>query len=128
MKFLSAKDIIFINEEVVDESGGSIGIRDFGLIDSAANRPRASFGGEDLYPSLFLKAAALFHSIIFNHAFLDGNKRTSIAAVEVFLGINKYQLKASQKEKEDFVMSIVEEKLEVEQIAQWLEKNSKKLE
>jgi death on curing protein len=126
MKFLTVKEIIYINQRVIEGAGGSIGVRDVGLIDSAANRPRASFGGEDLYPTLFLKAGALFHSLIFNHAFLDGNKRTGVASATLFLKKNGFQLKVENEEMENFTMKIVEDKLDVEQIAQWLEKNSKK--
>lgn len=126
MKYLSVKDLIYINEVVVKAGGGSVGVRDLGLIDSAANRSRATFGGEDLYPDLFTKAAAMFHSLAFNHAFLDGNKRTAVAAAAQLLYLNGLGLEAPEKELEDFVVQVVEEHFEIDVIADWLEENSKK--
>lgn len=125
MKYLSVKDLIYINEVVVEAGGGSVGIRDLGLIDSAANRPRATFDGEDLYLDLFSKAAALFHSLAFNHAFLDGNKRTAVAAAAQLLYLNGFRLEADEKELEDFVVQVVEEHYEVERISEWLKENAK---
>lgn len=127
MKYLTVTDLIFINQEVLKFSGGSIGIRELGLIDSAVNRPKSTFDGEDLYPSLFAKAAALFHSVIFNHAFLDGNKRTAIASAAQFLFINGYEIKTSNEELENFTVEVVVKHLEIEEIAIWLEKNSNRL-
>lgn len=127
MKYLTVADIIYINQTVVKVSGGSIGIRDLGLIDSAVNRPRATFGGKDLYPSLFEKAAAIFHSIIFNHAFLDGNKRTAIASAVQTLYINGFEFLASNEELEAFTLSIVEKKLDIADILTWLEKYAKRM-
>ncbi|MFA6023640.1 MAG: type II toxin-antitoxin system death-on-curing family toxin [Candidatus Gracilibacteria bacterium] len=109
---------------MVDASGGTIGVRDVGLIDSAVNRPRATFGDDDLYPSLFDKAAALFHSVIFNHAFLDGNKRTAVASAAQLLYLNGFELITSEKELESFTMKIVDERLGLDEIAKWLEKYS----
>jgi death-on-curing protein len=124
MKYLSVQDLIYINQAVVDASGGTIGVRDVGLIDSAVNRPRATFGDDDLYPSLFDKAAALFHSVIFNHAFLDGNKRTAVASAAQLLYLNGFELITSEKELESFTMKIVDERLGLDEIAKWLEKYS----
>lgn len=124
MNYLSVQDLIYINQAVVNASGGSIGVRDVGLIDSAVNRPRATFGDDDLYSSLFDKAAALFHSVIFNHAFLDGNKRTAVASAAQLLYLNGFELITSEKELESFTMKIVEERLELDKIAKWLEKYS----
>lgn len=125
MKYLTVEDVIYINRQVVQHAGGSIGVRDIGLIDSAVNRPKATFDGKDLYPSLFEKSAAIFHSIIFNHAFLDGNKRTAIASAAQTMFINGYNLKTSNQELESFTLRIVRDRLEVEAIAEWLELYSK---
>ena len=73
-----------IHDEVIEETGGSPGIRDIHLLESAVARPQASFEGDDLYPDIFSKASALGHSIIRNHAFLDGNKRTGYMSMRLF--------------------------------------------
>ena len=77
-----------------------------------------------MYPTLYDKAAALFHSVIFNHAFLDGNKRTAVASAAQLLYINGFELITSEKELESFTLKIVEERLELNEIAEWLEEYS----
>lgn len=84
-RFLSAEDVLAIAHVAV---GGDPGVRDFGLLDSACHRPAATAFGEDAYPTLTLKAAALLHSLTANHPFIDGNKRTAWLATVVFLRDN----------------------------------------
>lgn len=112
---------------MVEEYGGSHGIRDLGLIQSAIARPQSSFGGEDLYPNIFDKAAALFHSLMFNHAFVDGNKRTTIVSTARFLSINGYELEVDEKEFVAFPLRVENKHLDIEEISKWLEKHSKKV-
>lgn len=76
-----------IHAKIIDETGGAHGIREIGLLVSATERPKASFGGTELYPTLFPKAAAYLESLARYHVFVDGNKRTSIAASNRFLFI-----------------------------------------
>ena len=111
---------------MVDATGGSHGVRDTGLIESAVARPQASFGGEDLYPTLFLKCAALLHSLLRNHAFVDGNKRTSMYSAMVFLELNGYIVVAKQMEIVEYAIFIENKKPEIEDIAEWLKKHTKK--
>ncbi len=111
---------------MVKRFGGSHGIRDIGLIESAVERPRATFGGEDLYPDLFLKAAALMHSILKNHAFVDGNKRTAYSSCGVFLKVNGYKLENMHEASLEFAMNVENNSLELEEIAEWLRNNSQK--
>lgn len=118
--------MIAIHDNMVSLYGGSHGIRDLGLVESAIARPQATFGGQDLYPNIFLKAAALFHSLIFNHAFIDGNKRTSITSTARFLSMNGYNLDASDKEFVLFPLKVENKHLSFEEIAKWLKKHSKK--
>jgi death-on-curing protein len=94
------------------------------LLESALSRPQASFGGQDLYESIFDKAAALMHSLLKNHPFIDGNKRTSLATVGIFLKINGYNLPNNHKEEIAFTMHVEDNSLSLEDIASWLEKNS----
>lgn len=82
---------------MIDKTGGSHGVRDLGLLESAVMRPKATFGGEELYSDVFSKAAALMHSLIRNHPFVDGNKRTGIAAAGLFLAQNGVQLTGKKR-------------------------------
>lgn len=126
MKYLSVKDVLLLHNMAVDESGGSHGLRDLGLLESAVARPQASFGGQDLYPNIFFKSAALIHGLLRNHPFVDGNKRTSMFSAMTFLEINGYQFDARQKEVVNFTLKVENEKLEVEEIAKWLKIHTKK--
>ncbi len=91
---------------LIEETGGSHGVRDVGLLESAVMRSQATFDGNELYPNLFSKAAALMDSIIRNHPFVDGNKRTGIAAAGIFLLQNNRRLTATNQELEAFTFSV----------------------
>ena len=127
MKYLSINQILVTHNEIIEQVGGSKGIRDIGLLESAVARPQATFAGEDLYPDIFSKAAALGHSAILNHPFVDGNKRTGYIAMRLFLNLNGYDLKASIEERYKFVMEIVQKTKDEESIAKWLKNNSQKI-
>ena len=98
MNYLNINQILAIHSEVIEQAGGSRGIRNIGLVDSAVARPQATFGGKDLYPDIFSKAACLGHSLIRNHPFVDGNKRTGYMSMRLFLNINGYDMKAPEDE------------------------------
>lgn len=118
--YLTLDVILAIHDDMIERYGGSFGIRDVGLIQSAIARPQTSFGGEDLCPSIIDKAAALFHSLIFNHAFVDGNKRTAMTATARFLYINGYELAVDEKEFVDFPLRVEKKRLNIEEITKWL--------
>lgn len=126
IKYISLDEVIAIHDNMVSLYGGSHGIRDLGLVESAISRPKATFGGQDLYPDIFTKAAALFHSLMFNHAFVDGNKRTTISTTARFLSLNGYQLTATDREFVDFPLKVENNHLPLEEIAAWLKKNTEK--
>lgn len=126
MKYLTAEQVLFIHSRLIDETGGSHGIRDLGLLQSAVARPMATFGGEDLYPDIFQKAAALMESLIKNHPFIDGNKRTAISSAGLFLRINGYNLETSQKELEDFTLNMATGKAAVADAAKWFKQYTQK--
>ena len=126
MNYLNINQILAIYNEVIEQTGGSRGIRDMSLLESAVARPQGSFAGEEFYPGVFSKATALGHSIICNHSFVDGNKRTGYMAMRLFLNINGYDLKAPLKEKYKFVMEIAQNIRKEESIAQWLKVHSRK--
>ena len=124
--FVPLEDVLVTHELIIEASKGKVGIRDFSLLHSALFRPQASFGGEDLYPTLFDKASALIHSLLLNHPFNDANKRTALATTERFLNINGLVVNASQKQKVQFTLDIESKKLNLERIAKWLKSHSKK--
>ena len=109
-----------IHKILIDNFGGSQGIRDLGSLESALARPFQSFGNEELYPSPILKAAALLESILINHPFIDGNKRTAYTLVRLFLNSNSLDFSASQDEKYDFIISTASGKNDFDSIAEWL--------
>lgn len=127
MEYLTAKDVLILHDRVIEETGGAHGLRDLGLLISATDRPRAGFGGKELYPDAFTKAAVLFESIARNHAFVDGNKRTAVLAVARFLFLNEYALIATNKGLENFVLSAVVKNFSIEKIAAWLKRHSRKI-
>ncbi|TSC88251.1 MAG: death on curing protein [Microgenomates group bacterium Gr01-1014_7] len=127
VKYLTPEQAIFYQQKIIKETGGSLGLRDLGLLESAINRPKATFDRKDLYPKILDKAAALFHSMILNHPFLDGNKRTALAILYEFLKQNGYKLKATEKELIEFPLKIERKDMDMEEIAKWLKGHVKKL-
>jgi len=125
MNYLAEEEIQAINQVVIDETGGSIGVREPGLLSSIAQKPATAFGGEDLYPDVFLKAAVLYEAIVNYHVFIDGNKRTGFAAMARFLAINSYHIKVTDKDIENFTISIALKKQDLADIAKWIKKHSR---
>lgn len=111
---------------MVKEFGGLPGIRDIGLVESALGRPQATFDGNDLYGSIFDKTAALLQSLLKNHPFADGNKRTALASAGLFLKINGWNLINSHEEEVEFSIKVDNQNLTISQISKWLKDNSKK--
>ena len=126
MKYLYPKQIVYLHQQIVQISGGSHGLRDEGLLESAVYRPQATFGGHEFYPDLFSKVAALGFSLIKNHPFIDANKRVGFEAMRLTLRLNGFDLRASEDRKFNFVMEIAKGNLTEQQIAEWLKKYSKK--
>ena len=126
MNYLTPEQVLFIHYRLIEETGGSHGIRDIQMLQSAVTRPMGTFSRNDLYPNLFLKASALMHSIIKNHPFVDGNKRTAITAASIFLLRNNCRITASNKELERFTLKVAVEDVELQEIAKWLERHSRK--
>ncbi len=126
IKYLTLEQLLLIHELQIEEFGGSYGIRDLNGLDSAIMRPQSSFGGKDLYVSFFDKAAALMHSVILNHAFVDGNKRTGMVSGIVFLEMNGFKLEVEQEEFSSTARSIANKEISITEISKWLKNNSKK--
>ena len=125
MKYLSVQQVLFINARVIAETGGQTGLRDLALLESAVARPQATFDGQDLYPSLFEKAAALLDSLVNNHPFLDGNKRTGITSAAMFLLINGFRLSCSQSEMEIFTLQVATTHPPILELSAWFQKYCK---
>ena len=103
MIFFSAEDFVYIAERAV---GAAPVVRDFGLLESASVRPGTSWQGADAYPTIDEKAAAFVHSLVSNHALVDGNKRLGLAGLIAFLGVNGWRLTWSNDDAYEFIMEI----------------------
>lgn len=128
MRYLTLEEVVLIHDRVLDRAGGSPGIRDWHLLDSAVHCPQASFGGDELYTGLFTKAAALGHSLASNHPFVDGNKRTAWEAMHTMVEENGHSLAAEADEIVEFMLAIANEDREVETMAAWLAAHSEPVE
>jgi len=118
------KEVEQIHKLLIDTFGGSHGIRDLSALESALARPFQTFDNKELYPTTIDKAASLIESILNNHPFIDGNKRTGYVLTKLFLLQNGVDIKANQQDKYEFVMNIASSRMRFEEIASWLEKHS----
>ena len=119
-EYLSIAQVLHLHALQTARFGGSRRLRDRGALEAAVARPQATFGGEDLYEDVAAKAAALAHSVIQNHPFLDGNKRVGAMALEVFLLVNGHALRASDADLEDVVLAVARDGLAAEALAIWI--------
>ena len=122
--YLTAEQVLFIHFRLVGETGGEHGIRDLGLLESAVARPQATFESQDLYTNIFEKAAALMDSLVNNHPFMEGNKRTGIACAVLFLRQNNIAFSAENSELERFTFHVASSRVQLSEIAKWLKNNS----
>jgi death-on-curing protein len=126
VKYLYPNQILYLHDRILQQSGGLAGLLDENLLESAVYRPQVTFGGKELYADLFSKVAALGHSLIQNHPFADGNKRTGFAAMRLMLRLNGFDLQGSEKVKFEFVINIAKGKYTDQEIADWVQKRSKR--
>jgi death-on-curing protein len=120
MRYLILSEVLHLYRRIIGQSGGTLGIRDVGALESALAQPRMTFGSRDLYPTVVEKAASLCFSLIANHPFVDGNKRIGHAAMEVFLILNGYELDAPVDEQERIILQIASGELDRHALAEWL--------
>lgn len=118
---ISIEEVLRIHQILIEKFGGSEGVRDFRLLESSVFRPFNTFDSLDLYPSPVDKAAAIIESIVKNHPFIDGNKRTGYTLMRLFLLNEGQDIEAPEDEKYDFVIKIAEGKLTVDEIRNWIE-------
>ncbi len=121
---ISLKEVEQIHNLLIEEFGGAKGIRDLGALDAAINRPFATFDQQELYPQPVDKAAAIIQSILINHPFIDGNKRTDYVLMRLLLLQSGQDIQAEQEERYDFVISIAIGQLTFNGIKEWLEKKT----
>jgi death on curing protein len=127
VNYLTPEQILFLHARLIEETGGSHGIRDITLLLSAVGKPQASFKKQDLYPDIFSKAAALMDSLVRNHPFVDGNKRTGISAAGIFLLRNNYRLIASNAELEALTLAVAQSQKSISEITDWFHTHTQAL-
>ena len=120
MKKLSKEQILMLHTQLIQQTGGSDGVRDYNLLDSALETPFQSFGGDELYPTIQSKAARLGYGLIKNHCMIDGNKRIGTHAMLVFLALNGIELKYTQKELYETILDVAAGNMEYEGLLQWV--------
>lgn len=108
------------HSKLIQQTGGSEGVRDYNLLDSALETPFQSFGGDELYPTIQAKAARLGYGLIKNHCMIDGNKRIGTHSMLVFLALNGIELKYMQKELYETILDVAAGKIEYEDLLQWV--------
>ena len=126
-RHLTLREILILHERIAADSGGGVGVRDLGLLESAIAQPKQTFGGGDLYPEVHDKAAALGFALISNHPFVDGNKRIGHAALETFLILNGHQLSADVNEQERVILAVASGEMTRERFTEWIRENMENL-
>jgi death-on-curing protein len=122
---ISVEQALKIHTIAIEKFGGANGVRDMGGIESALARPFQTFDGEDLYPSIFEKAAAIGESLIISHPFIDGNKRSGYLLMEALLRYEGYKITASDESLYNLVINISTGSISFEEIAEWLKNNTR---
>lgn len=122
---LNLAGLVWLHTVAVEEFGGSPGIRDRSVLESALGRPLAAFGGKNPYETPFKRAAALAESLVLNHGFVDGNKRTAMYAMAAWLDREGFTIDAARGELRELALGIATRRLSIDQIALWLENRSK---
>ena len=125
IRYLTTEQVLRIHRKMLERYGGAVGVRDPALLESAVVRPRLSAFGKDAYPTLFRKAAVLLHSLVKNHPFVDGNKRTGFAAMHLMLLLNGYDVTSTTVQEVSMTLHVAEGKTVPEQIESWIEKYGK---
>lgn len=120
MKVLHMNQILKIHQKLIEESGGSFGIREEKVLNGCLAQPFMTFGGQDLYPDLIDKAATLCFSLVSNHPFVDGNKRIGHAAMEIFLMLNGLEIQASVNLQEATILAVASGEMDRETFTEWV--------
>lgn len=124
MRYLSIAEILDLHQRLLADSGGATGVRDLGALESAVSQPHAAFAGQDLYPDLLAKAAALCYSLVMNHAFVDGNKRVGHAAMETFLLLNGHEIQCGTDGQERVILQLAAGDLSRNAFTEWVRRHT----
>jgi death-on-curing protein len=122
---LSKEQALILHKQLIEATGGSMGVRDEGLLESALSNPFQSFGGAELYSSIQEKAAQLCFGLVKNHPMVDGNKRLGTHIMLVFLALNGYELSYSQKELSRIILELASGEIGAEDIRRWIIEHQK---
>ena len=120
MIILSKEQILLMHDQLIEETGGSKGLKDEGMLESALAAPFQSFDGKDLFPSVYQKAARLGYGLASNHAFVDGNKRIGAHAMLDFLALNRIRLDYTQEELSDLFLGVAANEKSYSDVLNWL--------
>ena len=120
MRYLTLNEVLELHGQIISQSGGTPGILNLNALESALAQPRMTFGGTDLYPTIAEKASALGFSLIKSRPFVDGNERSGHAAMEVFLVLNGFEIRAPVDEQERIVLQVASGELGRDNFTAWL--------
>jgi death on curing protein len=120
MRYLTLAEILELHSRIIEQSGGAAGVRELGGVESAIAQPQMTFAGQDLYPTIESKAAAICFSLVMNHPFIDGNKRIGHAAMETFLVLNGYELVGNVDDSEQTMFQLAAGQLPREELVLWI--------
>ncbi|QDV41284.1 Toxin Doc [Stieleria neptunia] len=128
MRCLTLSEVLELHRRVIEQTGGAGGVRDLAGVEFAVVQPQMTFDGDELYPSLIDKAAALCFSLVMNHPFVDGNKRIGHAAMETFLFLNGHELNANVDDAESLFLKLAAGDVERDELVDWIAKNATRTE
>ncbi|AFZ11764.1 death-on-curing family protein [Crinalium epipsammum PCC 9333] len=120
-KFITWDEVLDIHTDQIFSFGGSVGIRDEGLLESALAQPQVTFAGELLHPTIYEQAAAYLYHLAMNHPFIDGNKRTAFAVMDTFLRLNGYALNLTDEQAYNLVIQVVNHQISKEELIGYLQ-------
>ena len=120
MRYLNLGEIFRLHQRLIAQSGGAGGLRDLGGVESALAQPQMAFSGEELYPTIESKAAALCFSLVVNHPFVDGNKRVGHASMETLLVLNGFELDADIDDAEQIILQLAAGRLTRDELVRWV--------
>lgn len=123
-RYLTSEEVLTLHQLLIDKYGGDSGVRDWGLIESALQRPQIGFGDQEAYPDVLMKAAVLLYSLVNNHGFIDGNKRVGFAACSTFLLLNKIELDATDKDVVAMALDVAKGKADEHTIYSWIKSHT----
>lgn len=127
MRYLTLGEVLELHRLIIQQTGGAVGVRNLPALESATAQPRMTFKGEDLYPTIEDKTAALCFFIVQNHPFIDGNKRCGHAAMETFLVLNGKEVESSVDEVEEIILQVASGKLSQKSLSAWITGHSRNI-